>query len=210
MKIFDISIPITLDMPVWPGDPGVHISRSSSIDEGGNANVSHISLGVHTGTHVDAPLHFLREGASLEKISLEKFVGDVQVFDVPDVNLITKESLINRNFTFNSSRILFKTNNSKIWSRGEKEFKEDFVALSPDAARYLVGLGVKLVGIDYLSIAPFADSTPTHRIFLEAGVVLLEGIDLSGVSAGEYLLFCLPLNLHGVDGAPARAILVEK
>ena len=210
MKIFDISVPISTDMTVWPGDPSVTITRISSIEKGENANVSHLSLGVHTGTHVDAPLHFLREGESLDKIPLERFVGDAQVFEIPDVNLITVEILEKNNFTLKASRVLFKTQNSEIWAKGDKAFQKDFVALSPDAAVFLADQKVNLIGIDYLSIAPFGDSTPTHKIFLEAGVILLEGIDLSSVPGGEYLLFCLPLKLQGVDGAPVRAILVEK
>lgn len=210
MKIFDISIPISTDMPVWPGDPGVMITKSSSLEEGENANVSHLSLGVHTGTHVDAPLHFLIDGESLDKIPLERFVGDAQVFEVPAADLVTAGILSNLNLTIKADRVLFKTKNSGIWESEVKAFKEDFVAFSPDAAEFLVNQGVSLVGIDYLSIAPFGDSTPTHKIFLEAGVVLLEGIDLSGVSPGEYTLFCLPLKIQGVEGAPVRAILVEK
>ena len=210
MKIFDISVPISGDMPVWPGDPGVTISRISSIEEGENANVSHLSLGAHTGTHVDAPLHFIHEGASLDQIPLERFVGDAQVFEIPAVDLITAEILEKCNFSLKASRVLFKTKNSDIWAKKEKIFRKDFVALSPDAAVFLAGQKVSLVGIDYLSIAPFGESTPTHKIFLEAGVILLEGIDLSSVPGGEYLLFCLPLRIQGVDGAPVRAILVEK
>lgn len=210
MKIFDISIPISTDMPVWPGDPGVMITKSSSLEEGENANVSHLSLGVHTGTHVDAPLHFLIDGESLDKIPLERFVGDAQVFEVPAADLVTAGILSNLNLTIKADRVLFKTKNSGIWESEVKAFKEDFVAFTPDAAEFLVNQGVSLVGIDYLSIAPFGDSTPTHKIFLEAGVVLLEGIDLSGVSPGEYTLFCLPLKIQGVEGAPVRAILVEK
>ncbi len=210
MKIHDITVSISAEMPVWPGDPGVKITRSSSIAKGDDANVSHFSLGAHTGSHVDAPIHFISGGRSLDEIPLERFVGDVQVVEILDVDLITAETLRAHPIKLKSSRLLFKTKNSEILGRGENEFQENFVALSPDGAEYLVNHQVDFVGIDYLSIAPYLESAPTHIILLGAGVVILEGIDLSGVDPGEYILFCLPLKVKGVDGAPVRAILVEK
>lgn len=210
MKIFDITVQISPEIPVWPGEEGVIISQKSSIEKGDDANVSHLSFGAHTGTHVDAPYHFIADGVSLDQIPLERFVGDVQVVEVLDADLITVETLKRCNINIKSSRLLFKTKNSDIWAKGEYRFQEDFVALSQDAAQFLVDRHVQLVGIDYLSIAPYHESTPTHKTLLGAGVVVLEGIDLSGVKPGEYILYCLPLKLNGVDGAPARAILVEE
>ena len=210
MKIYDISLPINADLPVWPGDPRVEISPVSKIEEGASANVSHLSTGVHVGTHVDAPHHFIDGGATLDKVSLEKFVGPAYVVELPNRELITAENITAAGIPSGATRILFKTHNSEFWTRGETEFQEDFVALSPDAAQLLVDQGIQLVGIDYLSIAPFKNSTPTHKILLGADVVIVEGLDLSAVSPGRYTLYCLPLKLDRVDGAPARAILVEE
>jgi arylformamidase len=208
MNTYDISIPITPDMPVWPGDPAVSLERVSKIEDGQNANVTHVSLSAHTGTHVDAPYHFLQDGDTLEKLSLKVLMGRVYVLYLPDVDLITADILWRAGIPSRSRRLLFKTRNSEIWARGEKEFQTDFVALAPDAAQYLANRGIKLVGIDYLSIAPFKESRPVHEILLGAGIVILEGVNLSKVSEGRYTLYCLPLNLQGVDGAPARAVLV--
>ena len=208
MKIYDITIPVHPDMPVWPGDSGVSIERVRKIEAGDNANVSHLSLGVHTGTHVDAPCHFIPGGITLDQVPLDRFIGEAEVVEIPNVDRITAADLENAELPTDAKRVLFKTRNSQIWARGENRFQEDFTALNPDAAQYLVDRGVAFVGIDYLSVAPFKESRPTHEILLSAGVVILEGVDLSEVPAGRYTLFCLPLKLDGVDGAPARAILV--
>lgn len=196
-------------MVVWPGDPGVEIDLVSRIEEGANANVSHLSLGVHTGTHVDAPFHFIPAGDSLDKVPLDHFIGEAEVIELPGIELITQSDLEKIDSLGHINRVLFKTRNSKIWESGGDQFREDFVALSPGAASYLVDLGIKLVGIDYLSIAPYKESRPTHGVLLGAGVSVLEGLDLSKVSPGRYTLFCLPLKIQGIDGAPARAILVK-
>lgn len=208
MRIYDITIPIHPEMPVWPGDSGVSIERVSKIEAGDNANVSHISLGAHTGTHVDAPYHFIPEGITLDQVPLDRFIGEVAVVEMLDIDRIHRRDLENLNLPDETKKVLFKTRNSWIWVEGQQVFQENFVALDPDAAQYLVDLGVTLVGIDYLSIAPFRESRPTHQILLGAGVIILEGIDLSGVPAGFFTLYCLPLKLDGCDGAPARAILV--
>jgi arylformamidase len=140
---------------------------------------------------------------------LNLFVGPAFVVEIPSVDLVTANDFKNLEIPVDVERLLIKTRNSELWARGENQFQTDFVALSPDAAEYLVDRSIKLVGIDYLSIAPFKQSRPTHEILLGARVAILEGIDLSTVSPGYYALYCLPLKLHGVDGAPARAILVE-
>ena len=208
MKTYDISIPITPEMPVWPGDPAVSMQRVSKIEDGDNANVTHVSLSAHTGTHVDAPYHFLPDGDTLEAIPLNIMIGRAYVLYLPNVDLITADVLKQAEIPQRTRRVLFKTRNSDIWARAEKDFQTGFVAVSPDGAQYLVERGIKMVGIDYLSIAPFKQSRPTHEILLKNGVFILEGINLTEVVPGRYTLYCLPLNLHGVDGAPARAILV--
>jgi arylformamidase len=209
MEIFDISLPIKPGMVNWPGDPGVEIDQVSEIEAGDSANVSHLSLGVHTGTHVDAPSHFIRDGDPLDKVPIQHFVGDVEVIELLDIDLITKSDLEKISSLGDSSRVLFKTRNSRFWGERDNIFREDFVALSPDGARYLADLGIKLVGIDYLSIAPFNESTPTHKVLLGAGVSVIEGLDLSRVFPGRYTLYCLPLKILDSDGAPARVILVR-
>ncbi len=209
MKIYDITIPIHSEMPVWPGDTGVKIERVRKIEAGDNANVSHISLGAHTGTHVDAPYHFIASGVTLDQVPLDRFIGKAEVVEILNVDRISSTDLENTKISSGVEKVLFKTRNSQYWTQAAGEFKEDFVALSPDAAQYLVDRGITLVGIDYLSIAPFNESRPTHKIFLRAGVVILEGIDLSEVPGGDYTLYCLPLKLDRAEGAPARVILVS-
>jgi arylformamidase len=208
MQTYDISLPISPDLPTWPGDPAIVLERVDKIEEGANNNVSRLDMSVHAGTHIDAPFHFLPEGKTIEKINLDRLIGRVYVLNLPDVDLITAEVLDQAQLPPRTRRVLFKTRNSEYWARGEDNFQTDFVALSPDAAIYLVQRGVKLVGVDYLSVAPYKKSRPTHEILLKAGVVIVEGLDLSAVSQGRYTLFCLPLKLVGSDGAPARVILI--
>jgi arylformamidase len=209
MKIFDVSLPISPGMIVWPGDPLVVLERVSSMDAGAHDNVSRLACGVHTGTHVDAPHHFLNDGRTVDTLSLDVLVGPVQVVQVPEeVGLITAGLLEKAAVQPGTLRLLLKTRNSRLWERSVKEFDRGYVSLSLDAAEWIVGAGVKLVGIDYLSVAPFNQSIPAHQALLKPGIVILEGLDLSAVSPGFYTLYCLPLNLVGSDGAPARVILV--
>ncbi|RPI33108.1 MAG: cyclase family protein [Chloroflexota bacterium] len=208
MHTYDISLTISPELPTWPGDPSVVLERVAKIEEGANANVSRIDMGVHTGTHVDAPYHFLQQGKSVECLSLKVLTGRAYVLDLPGVDIITAKVLENSDLPPRTRRLLFKTRNSQYWARRENIFQTDFVGISPDGAEFLVKRGVKLVGVDYLSVAPYKKSRPTHEIFLEAGVVVVEGLDLSEISQGRYTLFCLPLKLAGSDGSPARAILV--
>ena len=209
MRTYDITLTISSDMVVWPGDPPVEISMTDSIAEGAEANVSHIQMGVHTGTHIDAPRHYIEDGDLVEDLDLDMLCGRVYVLHLPDdVDLISKDVIEDANIPPRTKRVLFKTRNSKIWAAGNHtEFKEDFVALAPDACELLIQRGVKLVGVDYLSVAPFDDGTPTHIALLEAGILIVEGLDLSEVSQGRYTMYCLPLKIAGVEGAPARAVL---
>jgi arylformamidase len=209
MHIYDISLPITPGMPVWPGDPSVVLERVKKIEEGANSNVTHLSLSAHTGTHVDAPYHFLGgDSPTIDRLPLKLLTGRAYVLHLPGVDLITASVLERAEIPPRTRRLLLKTRNSDYWLKPELPFQTDFVAISPDGAQHLVERGVKLVGIDYLSIAPYGESRPTHQVLLKAGTVLLEGLDLSKVSQGRYTLHCLPLKLVGSDGAPARAILI--
>jgi arylformamidase len=208
MRTYDITLTVTPEMVVWPGDPPVNMQRISSIASGDSSNVTQISMSCHTGTHVDAPDHFLNNGKTVENLSLDLLVGRVYVLHLPDVNLITASILMDADIPPRTRRLLFKTRNSDFWANGNKEFQTDFVGLSVDAAELLVDRNVKLVGIDYLSIAPYKMGKQVHTILLDAGVVVLEGLDLSRVSQGRYTLHCLPLKLGGAEGAPTRAVLV--
>ena len=211
MKIIDISVTISNSIPVWPGDPQVHMQRISKIEDGRNTNVSEISMSVHTGTHVDAPYHFFTDGITIERLVLDKMVGETQVIHLPDsCELIDKQVLSTAGINQCISRLLIRTRNSAIWARNEPLFQTDFVGISPDGAEYLVEKGIQFVGLDYLSVAPYKKSRPTHEVLLSAGVVALEGVNLTDVEAGIYQMVCLPLKLAGSDGAPARVILMTR
>jgi len=210
MKIFDISLTISASLPTWPGDPGIVLEQTDSMDKGATANVTRISTGVHVGTHVDAPHHFLNDGRTVEDLPLDVLTGQCYVVQLPDgIDAITAEVLSRTEVTSDMKRILFGTSNSHYWVKGETKFQEDFVAITEDGAEWLVEHGVKLVGVDYLSVAPYSDSEPTHNVLLKAGVVIVEGLNLSNVVRGFYDLYCLPLKIAGSDGAPARAILIQ-
>jgi arylformamidase len=211
MKLYDVTLTMKPGMPVWPGDIPVELERMSKIEEGANSNVSRLQISVHTGTHVDAPRHFLPEGKTIETLDLDALVGPALVFEIPeDQDLITADLLISLKYPEKVTRVLFKTKNSKIWALGTQDFEPRYTSISPDGAGLLVKRGAKLVGIDYLSVAPYKRTRPTHEILLKASVVALEGLDLTGVNPGIYQVYCLPLKLYQCDGAPARVILVEQ
>ncbi len=208
MQTYDITLTISPEMVIWPGNPGVHIERVNKIEEGAHSNVSKLEMGVHTGTHVDAPYHFLTDGKTAERLQLKALTGRVYVLSLPNVDVITAKVLENAEIPPRTRRLLFKTRNSQYWASSTKDFQPGFVGISADGAEFLVKRGVKLIGIDYLSIAPYHQSKPTHEAFLKAGVVIVEGLNLSEINQGRYTLYCLPLKLAGSDGAPARAILI--
>lgn len=214
MKIYDISVPITPSMPLWPGDPPVEITLETSIEKGGDANVSHLSMSVHTGTHLDAPKHFINSGNNIGQVSLEKLTGEVLVFVIDEaVDVITDQVLENHfqlGLLKQASKVLFKTRNSNLWDAHPKEFQQNFVGIDTSGAQFLSHLNLHLIGIDYLSIAPFNNTKQPHQILLTNDIVLLEGIDLSLVPCGIYDLICLPLNIPDCEGAPARAILLSR
>ena len=210
MTIFDISLTISPDLPTWPGDPGLELKQFESMDKGSRTNCTSISTSVHLGTHVDAPHHFLNDGRTVEQLSLEVLTGPCYVVQLPDgVEAITSEVLARTEIAPDMKRILFGTRNSHQWAKGMTKFQTDYVAITEDGAEWLVEHGVQLVGVDYLSVAPYEDSTPTHTVLLKAGIVLVEGLNLSKVMRGFYDLYCLPLKIAGSDGAPARAILIQ-
>ena len=201
--ILDISVPIRAGMHVYPGNPGFRLERHESIADGAQANVSKLELGVHNGTHVDGALHFIDRAPGTEALPLETFVGPAEVIDATSVETDIDEAALQSLPLGDSERVLLKTRNSTLWEL--PEFTPDFIRLTGTGARYLIGRGVRLIGIDYLSIG----DAEAHRELLGAGVVALEGLDLRAVDPGTYQLVCLPLRLEGSDGAPSRAILVR-
>lgn len=210
MTIFDISLTISPTLPTWPGDPELVLEQFESMDKGAHANVTSISTSLHVGTHVDAPHHFLNDGRTVENLPLDVLTGPCYVVQLPDgVDAITAEVLDRTEITSDMKRVLFGTSNSHNWVKSEAKFQEDFVAITEDGAEWLVEHGVQLVGVDYLSVAPYGDSEGTHKALLNAGVVIVEGLNLSNVVRGFYDLYCLPLKIAGADGAPARAILIQ-
>ena len=207
MTLYDISLTYTEDLPTWPGDPTIQLKQISSIEDGEMANVTHLSMCAHSGTHVDAPDHFLGDGKTVESIPLQLMVGPAAVVEIRAEGTITAADLISAQIPEGTKRILLKTANSEVWAAGNRDFQEDYLAPDGEAAKYLVELGIEVIGVDYLSVAPFTDPEPTHKTLLEAGVLIIEGLDLSGVEPGEYTLYCLPLKIGGADGAPARVLL---
>jgi arylformamidase len=197
-------------MAIWPGDVTIKIERRRSMDRGDAANNSAISLGVHTGTHMDAPKHFIKDGRSIDKLPLETSVGPARVIEIKDKISIKPEELKQHNIK-KGERILFKTVNSpRCWQTDA--FVNDFVFVTRDAAQFLVDAGVILIGVDYLSVGSPLDPEKTmrpdtHQILLGAGLYLIEGLNLTDVKAGNYNLICLPLKLMDAEGCPVRAIL---
>ena len=166
---------------------------------------------MHSGTHVDAPLHFIDQGASVEQLPLDILVGPTAVIEIPDADIITQDILESQPLPEEITRLLIKTRNAILWTDYKHTFNPDFVALDRQAARWVVDRGIGLIGVDYLSVQRFSDKDPaTHRVLLEAGVVIVEGLNLHDVKPGSYQLICLPIKLVGSDGAPARTILVEE
>lgn len=207
MAVFDITVPVRPGMPVYEGDPEVRTELAQSIAAGGICNVTRLEAGVHTGTHIDAPNHFIAGAAGVDETPLDVLIGPAFVADATAARThLDATAIAALDIPAGSERLLFKTRNSRLW--GQDSFARDYIAITPDGARALVARGVRLVAIDYLSVAPFTDPAPTHLVLLEAGVVILEGVDLRGVAPGPYTIVCLPLLLAGADGAPARTLLI--
>jgi len=202
----DISVPLKSGMVTWPSDPEVIIDRISDIEKGDKVNLSQLSLGSHTGTHMDAPLHFLRDGEGIDKIPLPALVGPARVIGIKDPISVKPDELIPHQIE-GGELILFKTHNSdRNWAT--MSFLEDFVFLSTDAAHFLAERKVRVVGVDYLSVGGYKkNGYEVHRALLKAGIWIIEGLDLSQVQPGRYELICLPIKIVDGDGAPARAIL---
>jgi len=202
----DISAPIYSGMVHWPDNPAVRIERMQDLSHGDTANVSKIEMGAHTGTHMDAPRHFLADGAGLDEMPLDATIGPARVIRIEHPQAILPAELEGHNLQA-GERVLFRTQNSEhCWNTDQ--FIEDFVYISAAAAQFIVDRQVRMVGVDYLSVGGFVhDGVETHQILLSAGIWLIEGLNLAAVEPGAYELVCLPLRIVGADGAPARAIL---
>jgi arylformamidase len=211
MRIYDISVPIAPgETPVFPGDPAIEITPFMEMSKGDATNVTLLHFGAHTGTHVDAPAHFIEGAPGLRALSLEAFAGEARVVEIEREERAVGERHVTDETIAGATRVLFKTRNSSLWEDPRGRFREDFAYISPEAARALVARGVRLVGFDYLSVEKFgSDGFETHLTLLSAGVVIVEGLDLRAVTPGLYELMCLPLKIAAGrgDGAPARAIL---
>jgi arylformamidase len=203
MEIIDVSIPIRERMIVYQGDPEPRIEHVQRISEGDEANVTRIELGAHTGTHVDAPVHFIDGAEGVETLPLEALVGEAEVVDATALDGDLDAGALRGLGLPDAERLLFRTRNSDLWER--ESFSPDFVGITPDGADVLRERGVRLVGVDYLSVG----GPEAHRRLLGAGIVVVEGLDLRRVEPGGYRLLCLPLLLDGSDGAPARVVLLR-
>lgn len=209
VKYVDISLPISPALPTWPGAPPVAFERRLDMARGDAVNDTNMFCNLHVGTHIDAPLHHLADGLSADRLPLDSCIGPALVADASNADVITAATLDALAVPPAVERLLLRTRNSQWWAAGLRQFRADYVALTADAARWIVDRGIRLIGVDYLSVQRYEDGPETHRILLRAGVIVLEGITLAHVSPGPYELICLPLKLVGVDGAPARAILKQ-
>jgi arylformamidase len=204
VRYYDISLDLSPDTVRWVTAPPLEFHERRRISRGDSANASAVTMSVHSGTHLDAPFHFLPDGVKIDALPLDLFMGPALVHAVEADRYITDEHVKTLELR-GETRVLFKTRNSELLKKSA--YDPDFVAFSEEAARALVARGVKLVGLDYLSVAHADEQVPVHRAFLDHGVVLLEGVDLSAIVPGRYELICFPLRLHGSDGAPCRAVL---
>ncbi|HJV64829.1 MAG TPA: cyclase family protein [Geomonas sp.] len=204
MQIHDITMPLSPELPVYPGDSPVVFAPWTSIADGDSANVSRITLCTHSGTHIDPPRHFHENGQTADQIPLDLLIGKARVVEITGAMEIGRHEL-ERLPVRGVERLLIKTGNSALWK--ESEFTENFAALTVEGASFLIEAGVRLVGIDYISIESVSGNGDVHRMLLEKGVIIVEGLNLAEVTPGEYELICLPMKVKDGDGAPARAIL---
>jgi arylformamidase len=206
-EIIDITVALHAGTPKWPGSAGVELTPTLRLKEGGFSNASRLSCDIHVGTHVDAPRHFIESGSTAEQLPLEVMVGDTFVAYLPEVTEITADILAGLNLPEGMERLLLRTRNSELWAEETTEFVKNYSALTDTGAQWVVEHRIRLIGVDYVSVQRYGDGPLTHQILLEAGVVILEGLNLADVKAGRYELICLPLKLVDAEGAPARAVL---
>jgi arylformamidase len=209
-RAIDVSLPISPDLLTWPGDPGLEIAPRLQLSRGDPANVSELRIGTHTGTHVDPPVHFVEGTAGVDAVPLDVLVGQCLVADARGIGgELGPGELDGLGVPEGTERLLLRTDNSEIWRRLPTAFPESYTCLSPEGAKWVVARGIRLVGVDFLSVEMKGSAGhPTHVELLSKGVVIVEGLDLGGVEPGAYGLVVLPLRIVDGDGGPARAILV--
>ncbi len=209
MPIFDITLSVSNALPVWPGDPAINFYRVADVHNGDVCTLSRLECGSHISTHLDAPVHFVKGGRTVDQLDLTVLMGPCIVAYVPEADVIDAALLDTLSIPAGTTRLLFRTRNSEIWTGDDSStFHTDYVGIDPSGAEWIVGRGIQLVGIDYMSIAPFSDTIAPHKILLGAGVIAIENLNLNGIEPGEYQLICLPLKLKDGDGAPVRALLI--
>ena len=205
MKLIDVSVPLDANLPTYPDNTPFTLEPIKRIASGGSSNVSSLHLGAHTGTHLDAPRHFFDAGIGTDALPLDMLIGRTRVIEIATRKAITSADLDAFDLS-EDIRLLIKTPNSKLW--GSPQFHTDYVGISESGAKHLVDRGIKVVGVDYLSVEEFrAPGAPAHHILLGGGTIVIEGLNLRDVDPGVYEMFCLPLRIVGCDGAPARVIL---
>lgn len=206
-RIIDVSRKIHPAMAVWPGDDGVEITRILSMKNGGGCNLSSIKIGLHTGTHIDAPFHFIDEGIKVPDLDLSRFIGNVKVFKIDVQECISAKDL--ESLPINEGDVVFfKTSNSLLPDNGI--FHKSFIYIDKSAAAYLVEKKIKTVGVDYLSVEKFhSPDHPAHTLLLSNNIGIVEGLCLKDAEEGEYFFSCLPLLIEDVEGSPVRAVLIE-
>ena len=210
MKIYDISLTLSESLVIWPGDPAIQMNRVADLANGDMATVTQVSMGLHSGTHIDSPAHFVAGGKKSDSLDLNKLIGPCFVVAIEeDIKSISSKVLNGLEIPPETKRILFHTKNSKLWQKDKQEFVKDYVAISEDGARWLADRKIWLVGVDYLSVASFEDPVPVHRILLADDIVVVEGLNLHNIAAGFYQIVCLPLKIANCEAAPARVVLID-
>ncbi len=207
IEYIDITVPVSPAMPVWPASMPITFDQISDLQKGDPHTDTDLHLSAHTGTHIDAPAHFVKGGKNLSDFPLSRLIGPALVVELSDIDVITDLDLAGLEIPKGTARLLIKTKNSDLWSDPTHEFKHDFVALDKAAAQWLVDFGLELIGLDYLSIQPFYHGPETHQIILGADMIAIEGLNLAAVEPGNYDLYCLPLRLMHTEAAPVRAVL---
>jgi arylformamidase len=212
LQLYDVTVPISELLPLWPGDPRIEIEQVSSLAKGDTCNALRLTIGSHAGTHVDAPYHFVQRGLTVDKLPLDVLIGSAFLAEVDGLegNTIEVHDLARLQLAKDTTRLLLKTTNSDLWEDRPSRFERRFVHLDPMTAEWIVQRGIRLLGVDYLSVEAFGDREHrAHRTLLEAGVVIAEGLNLSRVPAGPCQVVCLPLKIEGGDGAPARVLVIR-
>lgn len=212
MDVYDVTVPVSGSMLTWPGDPPVSVRRTSDVERGDSSTVSELIMGSHTGTHVDAPAHFLPGGYGVDRIPVSALMGGAYVADARGLQgALTRDQMAALHVPGDVTRLLIKSDNSRLWDQASPAFPDRYVCLSPGAAEWCVERGLVCVGVDFLSVEQKGSpGHPTHVTLLQAGIAIIEGLDLRAVQPGFYELVCLPLRITGCDGSPARVLLIRR